>query len=127
MKRSTKGALAAAAAGVLLLGGAGSLAYWTADGNANGGSITAGTLTLSNGTCDTAWVHTSGPATGDDVTLFVPGDVITKDCTFTVGATGDNLKAEIGAPDTVTYTSVPAGTSLDLTADTTYTISGTPG
>ena len=42
MKKSTKGAVAAAAAGVLLLGGAGSLAYWTADGAADGGSITAG-------------------------------------------------------------------------------------
>ena len=29
MKNATKGALAAAAAGSLLLGGAGSLAYWT--------------------------------------------------------------------------------------------------
>ena len=32
MKKSTKGAVAAGAAAVLLMGGAGSLAYWTASG-----------------------------------------------------------------------------------------------
>jgi alternate signal-mediated exported protein len=127
MKRSTKGALAASAAGILLLGGATTLAYWTADGEANGGSITAGTLTLSDGTCDAAWTYAAGaPGAGNTVALFVPGDVITKKCTFAVGATGDNLKAAVGAPSTVTYTSVPAGTSLDLTANTTFAITGTP-
>lgn len=52
MKKSTKGAVAAAATAVLLLGGGTSLAYWTATGTAAGGSITAGTLTLSAATCD---------------------------------------------------------------------------
>lgn len=128
MKRSTKGAMAAAAAGVLLLGGATSLAYWTADGNADGGSITAGKLTLSDGNCDAAWKYAAGSAgAGNTVALFVPGDVVTKQCTFTVGATGDNLKAEIDAPDSVDYTSVPTGTSLSLTADATFAISGSPG
>ena len=126
MKRSTKGALAAAAAGVLLLGGVGSLAFWTADGDANGGSITAGTLTLTDGDCADDWTHANGAADGDPVTLFVPGDVITKDCTFVVGATGDNLKAVIDAPASVTYTAAPTGTSLDLTADSTFAITGTP-
>ena len=128
MKRSTKGALAASAAGILLLGGAGSLAYWTADGEANGGSITAGTLTLGDGACDAAWTYATGSAgAGGTVTLFVPGDVVTKQCTFAVGATGDNLAAEVGAPASVTYDSVPTGTSLSLTADTTFAISGSPG
>jgi alternate signal-mediated exported protein len=128
MKRSTKGALAAAGAGVLLLGGATTLAYWTADGDANGGSITAGTLTLGDGACDAAWKYAPGTTgAGNTVALFVPGDVVTKKCTFAVGATGDNLKAEIGAPDSVDYTSVPTGTSLSLTADTTFAISGSPG
>ncbi len=39
MKKSTKGALAAAAAGSLLLGGAGSLAYWTDAESITGTSI----------------------------------------------------------------------------------------
>ena len=46
MKKSTKGALAAAAAGSLLLGGAGSLAYWTDAETVGGGSIASGHLKL---------------------------------------------------------------------------------
>ncbi|WP_332666443.1 alternate-type signal peptide domain-containing protein [Aeromicrobium sp.] len=127
MKRSTKGALAASAAGILLLGGAGSLAFWTADGDANGGSITAGTLTLTDGTCDAAWTYAAGSAgAGNTVALFVPGDVVTKQCTFTVGATGDNLTAEVDAPASVEYTSAPTGTSLSLTAASTFAITGDP-
>ena len=127
MKKSTKAAIAASAAGVLLLGGAGSLAYWTADGAADGGDITAGTLTLTDGTCDADWVYATGnPGADTAVGLIVPGDVITKDCTFTLAATGDNLKAAIGAPASVTYTPSTASTSLDLTAATTFDVGGTP-
>ena len=127
MKKSTKGAIAASAAGVLLLGGVGSLAYWTADGDADGGDITAGTLVLTDGTCDTNWVYATGNANaGATVQLFVPGDVITKKCTFDLAATGDNLKAELDAPASVTYAAGTPGTSLDLTANTTFDVEGTP-
>ena len=51
MKKSTKGAVAAGAAAVLLLGGAGTLAFWNADGTAEGGTLTAGTLELTDLTC----------------------------------------------------------------------------
>ena len=59
MNRSTKGAIAAGAAAVLLMGGAGSLAFWTADGDVDGGTVTAGTLSLTDLECDTTW--TEGP------------------------------------------------------------------
>ena len=39
MNRTTKGAIAAGAAAVLLLGGAGSLAYWSDCQDAAGGTI----------------------------------------------------------------------------------------
>ena len=56
MKKSTKGALAAGGAAVLLLGGAGSLAYWTASGSVPGGSLTSGSMTLSSVTCG-SWTY----------------------------------------------------------------------
>jgi alternate signal-mediated exported protein len=125
MKKSTKGALAAGAAAALLLGGAGSLAYWTAVGNADGGSITAGTLTLSAGTCDD-WTYAAGAANaGNPVVLFVPGDKVTTTCTFTIGATGDNLSASITAPTTLNVTTTPSGTSFQADVTTAYQIDGT--
>ncbi len=46
MNKSTKGALAAACGGVLLLGWAGSLAYWTDGTNIDGDSFASGHLQL---------------------------------------------------------------------------------
>ena len=127
MNKTTKGALAAGGAAVLLLGGAGTLAYWSADGNADGASITSGTLTLTDGTCDPDWVYATGSAgAGDPVTLFVPGDVVSKSCTFTIGATGDHLAATVGAPSSVGITTAPAGTSMSATVAATYDVDGTP-
>lgn len=126
MKKSTKGAVAAGGAAVLLMGGAGTLAFWTATGDAEGGVINAGTLTLTAGSCDADWVYAVGQAgAGSPVSVFVPGDVVTKECTFTVGATGDNLSATVDAPDTLTFTTDPAVTSFDASVDATYDLNGT--
>ncbi|NKU44191.1 alternate-type signal peptide domain-containing protein [Rhodococcus hoagii] len=46
MNKKTKGAIAAGAAAALLAGGAGSFALWSDSETLNGGTITAGTLTL---------------------------------------------------------------------------------
>ncbi|MFV0525615.1 MAG: alternate-type signal peptide domain-containing protein [Acidimicrobiales bacterium] len=103
MNKTTKGAIASGVAALLLLGGGTSLAYWTATGSINGGTVTAGELALSTASCDTNWVYAPGQASaGSTVTLWVPGDVITKNCTFTVTATGDNLLATLTTPTTVT-------------------------
>jgi alternate signal-mediated exported protein len=127
MNKSTKGALAAAAGAVLLLGGAGSLAYWNASATVNGGAITTGSLTLGAGTCDPTWVYSNGTAAGQTVVKVVPGDAITKSCTFTVGASGDHLSATLTAPATTTYTKNPTSATTDsLSVATTYTINRTP-
>jgi alternate signal-mediated exported protein len=127
MNKSTKGALAAAAGAVLLLGGAGSLAYWNASATVNGGAITTGSLTLGAGSCDPNWVYANGTAAGQTVVKVVPGDAITKSCTFTVGASGDHLSATLAAPATTTYTKNPTTPTTDsLTVATTYTINRTP-
>jgi alternate signal-mediated exported protein len=102
MKKSTKGALAAGGAAVLLLGGAGSLAYWTAGSTVGGGTISSGHLKLTDttegGCAGAGWVLDSGEdAKGVAFTpatmKLVPGDVLTKTCTFTVDAVGEHLRA----------------------------------
>ncbi|QIX26924.1 alternate-type signal peptide domain-containing protein [Nocardioides sp. JQ2195] len=123
MNKSTKGAIAAGAAAVLLLGGAGSLAYWSDSVDLPGGNIAAGELALSNPSCDEGWVYGPDNAkAGSSVSLIVPGDTIVKECTFTVAASGDNLAATLETPDTVDYTvtSSPAPTTLQLDVDATY-------
>lgn len=96
MNKSTKGALAAGAAAVLLLGGAGSLAYWTASGSVAGGTLTSGSMSLSGITCGD-WSYggadTATPST--PVTAIVPGDEIVKSCTATLTLVGDHIGATI--------------------------------
>lgn len=100
MKKSTKGALAAAAAGTLLLGGAGSLAFWNATATVDGSTVNAGSLNLVEGEDNCSnWVLDSGEdVEGADLTgTIVPGDQLTKTCTYTIDATGDHLRATLGA------------------------------
>ncbi|MFI5428337.1 alternate-type signal peptide domain-containing protein [Aeromicrobium sp. UC242_57] len=94
MKKSTKGVLAAAAAGVLLLGGAGSLAYWSATGSGDAGTIASGSLTLSAVDCSDPWVEG-----GVTITTIVPGDTITKECTATLTLVGDHIGATVALDD----------------------------
>jgi len=125
MKKSTKGALAAAAAAVLLLGGAGTLAYWNATATVDGVDVTAGELKIINDTCATAdWVFDGGEdeadkvyATGD---LIVPGDVLTKECTFEVQATGEHLRAGLS----VTNPALSGALAPALTLDDSFQIDG---
>jgi alternate signal-mediated exported protein len=98
MKKSTKGALAAGAAGVLLLGGAGSLAYWTDTSTVTGDTITAGRLALSDPSCGEWMLGDASPLADDD--KIIPGDELTRVCTFTVDATNARMRAafDVSAP-----------------------------
>lgn len=118
MNKSTKGAIAAAAAAVLLLGGAGSLAYWTADGEVGGDTINSGTFTLTEvAPCAAAeWTLDDGEDVAGDTfdpasDEIVPGDVLTKECDFTLTAIGKHLRAvpSVTTPATVGGTINPAG------------------
>lgn len=131
MNKATKGALAAGAAGVLLLGGAGSLAYWNATTTVGGADLNSGHLTLSDqttGTCASApWTLDSAEspagATFDPTTdLLVPGDVITKSCTYTLGATGAHLRATLAATGGVASGALAPA----LTVSATFDDNGTP-
>lgn len=95
MNKSTKGAIAAAAAGVLMLGGAGSLAFWTDSATVSGASITSGELKLTNASCGAGWTLDGGTAYTSQ--RLVPGDELTKVCTYTVSAKGSHITASFKA------------------------------
>ena len=120
MKKSIKGAIATGGAAVLLLGGAGSLAYWTDAATVNGGTVNSGFLTLDDGVCDDAVYAVGNAKAGVDVINWVPGDAISVDCTFVIAAEGDNLAATPEIPDTVTITGGGASFKADVAA--TYTL-----
>jgi len=120
--KSTKGALAATAAGVLLLGGAGSLAYWTSTQTVDGSDVSTGHLKLTAPSCGVGWVLDGGATYADQ--LLVPGDTLTKVCSFTVDASGEHLTADL---DT-TAPSVTGDQALldELDVSATYTLNGSP-
>lgn len=94
MNKLTKAAIAGAAGIALLLGGAGSLAYWNDSASLAGASINAGTLVIeANG--DGAWSDTDGVIADIADFLAVPGDKLTYTAAFNITATGDNLSAKV--------------------------------
>lgn len=105
MKKSTKGSLAAGAVAVLLLGGAGSLAYWSDEAAVDGGQLASGSIELGTVTC-TDWLHSE---TDLAVTNIVPGDNVYNDCTTTLTLEGDH----IGATLEIDAASLPVGPLAD--------------
>lgn len=96
MKKSTKGALAAGAAAFLLLGGAGTLAYWTDDATVDGGTVDSGSIELVNVACATSWTYDDGSTTGiTTVSKIVPGDTVVKQCTGDLVLDGDHIGASV--------------------------------
>lgn len=85
MNKFVKGSVAAGAGLVLLLGGAGSLAYWNTSTDLGASAINAGTLDISSSTG--AWSST--------IAEWVPGDASTYSTTLTVTAEGDNIEGTI--------------------------------
>jgi len=88
MKKSTKGALAAGAAAVLLTGGVGSLAYWSDSATTDGVDIATGHLDLTDGLC-AGWQLDGGTAFTDQ--LLVPGDSLTQSCTYELDIAGEHF------------------------------------
>jgi alternate signal-mediated exported protein len=118
MKKATKGALAAAAAGSLLIGGFGSLAYWSDTKTVDGGSIASGSITLSAVSCPTNFTHTEAGSNPTVVTKIVPGDTITKQCTGTLVLVGDHIGATV-ALDPASITSLNGSLGTEVTAAAT--------
>jgi len=124
MDRLTKAAIATGGAAVLLLGGAGTVAFWTAEGSATGTSVTSGNITVTNGTCG-AWEFSPQDGGGPITTGIVPGDVVQTTCTLTVSGTGDHLGiGDIAVTDPTFATTNPLTDQLTLGVGTA-TLDGT--
>ncbi len=123
MNNVFKGALAASAAGALLLGGAGTLAYWTDTGTVDGSDIESGHLLLTTDTC-LGWKLDGVVTAITAATRIVPGDVLTQVCTYVVDAEGDHIAAEF---DVSTPNLSSTNTLTDeLAVDAAYKIGVTP-
>ena len=130
MKKTTKGALAAVAGGALLIGGAGSLAYWTDNSTVTGDSIESGTLDLSAPDCSTAsgthgWQYDDDSAFDPAGDVVVPGDTLTKVCDMTLTLVGDHIGATLDV-DSVTADwdtdASDAGLTAELTPAVAFTV-----
>ncbi|MFE4503762.1 alternate-type signal peptide domain-containing protein [Rhodococcus sp. NPDC056743] len=101
MNKTTKAAIAAGSAALLLAGGAGTMAAWTASTTASAPqTITAGSMAVSQ-TGTGAWTWgggngaTAGTAFNPAVDKLVPGDVVNYTATYNINLVGKNLKATL--------------------------------
>jgi alternate signal-mediated exported protein len=129
MKKSTKGALAAGSAAVLLMGGVGTLAYWNDSEVVTGTTVGSGQLDLALLSCGDWQLDTGGGAGGNlGSREIVPGDALTKTCTYTLTAEGDHLEATLDVTEPE-WTGDLAGyvdTSATFTVDSDPVTPGTP-
>ncbi|MBC7591716.1 MAG: alternate-type signal peptide domain-containing protein [Salinibacterium sp.] len=138
MNKLVKGAIATAAAAMLLTGGAGTFASWNASVGVTGATITAGNLVVTDATpSNGVWtVQKNGIGTAltvANISTFTasPGDKLTYAKTVTFTATGDNLTATLalGAGSIAGAGSTPTAAStalaLYLTKTAAITASGT--
>lgn len=95
MKKTTKGAVAAGAAALLLAGGAGSFAAWNASTGAGGSqTVTAGSMTIAEAPGSGVWKLGAADFTpGTD--KIVPGDVLTYTASYNYTLVGTNLNATL--------------------------------
>ncbi|GAA3542093.1 alternate-type signal peptide domain-containing protein [Nocardioides daeguensis] len=91
MNKTAKGALAAGAAAVLLMGGAGTLAFWTDTATVEGTDIASGHLKLDASSCTTASWLLDDDSVYDGSQLLIPGDTLTKNCNVVVDIAGEHL------------------------------------
>jgi len=117
MNKIAKGAIAGGLGVALLLGGAGTLAYWTGSASVGTAStITAGNLAVTS-TGTGTWTKTNNGTTTtiNDIASFkiVPGDKLTYSRSVTITAVGDNLKATAS----LGTAAITAATTGDATAN----------
>ncbi|QWC86543.1 alternate-type signal peptide domain-containing protein [Nocardioidaceae bacterium] len=124
LRRRTRAA-AAATAGLLLIGGAGTLSYWTDTEITDGIELATGEITLSPFECDPdGWTFADGDPLVDGEQI-VPGDVVSKSCSFDVTMEGDNARAALELTDAPIFLESNDFT-VQLTPTATYSIDGEP-
>src|SRR5690606_4954316 len=108
-----KGSIAGAAGIALLLGGAGTLAYWNDSADVNSAaSISTGTLSVAS--------TIAGSWSNGTIANYVPGDSNVYTETFTVTAVGDNLEFTLDS-NVDTLVAAAGFTELSVTEDFTVT------
>jgi len=127
MNKLTKGAIAAAAGVILLMGGAGTLASWNSSANAGSSqTITAGALAVTANP-DGVWKNGATTITPSSFRI-VPGDSLTYTQTFNLNASGNNLlftlAATPGAISGATAGAADTALAAALTASSNISISG---
>lgn len=125
MKKTTKGALAAGAAAVLLAGGAGTYAAWTATSpSIQGGTVTTGHLTVTQKPgSTTGWTWVGGAKDGLALTstdTIAPGDKVSYTGTYVLGIKGTNLTAKVDVT-TANGGTIPAELTWTPTSNTSLT------
>lgn len=122
MRTSLKAALAGVAGAGLLLGGAGSLAFWTDEETVDGAAVNGGELSLAEISCGD-WSLNGGvtafvPATD----LIVPGDELVQVCNTKLAVEGDSLTGTLAVelPDMTGAT----GLTDELVPTSTFTLGG---
>lgn len=147
MNKLVKGSIAGAAGIILLMGGAGSLAYWNdsaAAGPASGSnSITAGTLTVTAanaGTWTKSFYNASNVLVGSasavanlSAVKVVPGNRLVFQQAFNIVGTGDDLWFTIGKTDGAVVAASAAAADVNLanaingSGVTAFTVSSVTG
>ena len=125
MKKQTKAAVAAGAGAILLLGGLGTLAFWSDDANlGGGGTITSGQLSLGECEGDGSWEDVNAGPIDIGTFRIVPGDTVRYTCNTELVAEGDNLTATL----TADLGGVTGDAELQsrLQRSVTATLNGTP-
>lgn len=126
MKKTTKGAIAAGAAALLLAGGAGTFAAWTSDGgDTEGATVTTGRLAVEQVPGSAAWTWQTPARVGDPFVpasdTLVPGDEIRFTSDYLLDIEGTNISAELVATSGATGSgedgALPAGLSWAPDAD----------
>jgi len=125
MNKATKGAVAAGAAAVLLLGGLGSLALWQDTESVGGGAINSGELNFEPTGTPGVWTDISEGGSvviGADPSgyLIVPGDILTYTNSYTVNSAGENIEATI----TADFSQVTGDPALAAALNTTVAVDG---
>lgn len=144
MNKLTKAGIATAAGIALLMGGAGTLAYWNDSANLTGGTITAGKLDITS-VSGGHWENSSGTTIDIASYKVVPGETLTYKANVNVQLEGDALQARLvlGSGSIATPASATAadtalvaalgssatlsasGTGISLVSGSTYDIANT--
>jgi alternate signal-mediated exported protein len=137
MNKLTSGAIVGTLGIALLLGGAGTFAMWNTSTSADAGTVASGTLTIANSGAAT-WKNVSADAVAGGVAIpsiaaykIVPGDKVQMTQSFTIAATGDNLKATFSYDDLTIGTTgtdaaaTAANVALKTASTITMTATGT--